>query len=100
MYASRMTLHRAQILLEPDQHRELERRARDSQRSISELVRESVDEYLARHSEADAAARALSALDGLSALRSELQREHGTLDAGSLAALIDGVREERDEGLS
>jgi hypothetical protein len=95
-----MTLHRAQILLEPAQHQELERRARDSQRSISELVRESVDAYLAEHSEADAAARALSALDGLSALRSELQREHGTLDSGSLAALLDGVREERDGDLS
>jgi hypothetical protein len=94
-----MPLHRAQILLEVDQHRELDRRAHESGRSISELVRESIDEYLARHSETDARARALAALDGLTALRRDLQRAHEGLGTESLAALLDEIREERDEDL-
>jgi hypothetical protein len=94
-----MTLHRAQILLETEQHRQLERRARDSGRSISELVRESVDEYLTRLSGADALARTLAALDALSALRGEIQCERGGLETGALATLMDETREERDAEL-
>ena len=91
-----MTLLQSQILLEAEQHRQLERRARESGRSISELVRESVDEYLARRSGEEALARTFAALDALSALRGEIRCERGELAATALADLMDEVRGERD----
>jgi hypothetical protein len=94
-----MTLLRSQILLEAEQHRQLERRARESGRSISELVRESVDEYLARRSGEEALARTLAALESLSALRGEIRCERGELGATALADLMDDVRGERDTEL-
>jgi hypothetical protein len=94
-----MTLLRSQILLEAEQHRQLERRARESGRSISELVRESVDEYLARLSGEEALARTLVALESLSALRGEIRCGRGESGAAALADLMDEVRGERDADL-
>jgi hypothetical protein len=91
-----MGLYRAQILLEADQHLKLERRAQESGRSISDLVREIVDEYLTRKSESEALRRSLTALDGLTHLRGRLEHDCRPLDASFLGAFLDDLREERD----
>ena len=94
-----MALHRAQILLEPDQHVLLEKRACESRRSMSDLVREIIDEYFTRQSAEEAAQRSLAALDALAAARSTVEGRHGALGPGSLEALLDGLRQERDADL-
>jgi hypothetical protein len=90
-----MTLHRAQILLEADQHRELEKRARESGRSISELVREATAEYLERTSGEEALRRALAALDAMDESRREIERRHGVLPL----SFLDEYRPDRDAEL-
>ena len=87
-----MALHRAQILLDENQHRELERLARDSGRSMSELVRTIMDDYLTRTSEEESLRRSLIALDGLAELRKRIEGTHGRQPA----SLLDELREERD----
>lgn len=91
-----MALYRAQILLEDDQHDQLERLARDSGRSMSELVREIMAEYFARSSEEESVRRSLAAVDQLSDLRRVLESRHGRLPA----SLLNELREERDAELS
>ncbi len=91
-----MSLYRAQILLEDNQHDELERLARDSGRSMSEFVREAVADYLARTSEEESVRRSLAALDGLSELRQRIEDVHGCL----AASFLDELREERDGELA
>jgi hypothetical protein len=90
-----MTLHRAQILLDEDQHRELEKRARESGRSISELMRQITAEYLDRTSGEDALRRSLAALDALDEIRREIERRHGVLPL----TFLDEIRSERDDEL-
>ena len=94
-----MGLFRAQILLEEDQHLRLERRAQESGRSMSGLVREIVEEYLTRESVGEALRRSLAALDELTAMRRDIEREHGLLETSFLDALLDELREERDAEL-
>jgi hypothetical protein len=84
------------MLLEDDQRRQLERRARESGRSMSDLVREALDEYLKRLSEDEAVHRSLAAIDELSLRRRDLERAHGLLETSPL----DELREERDEELA
>jgi plasmid stability protein len=91
-----MGLYRAQILLETDQHLKLERRAQESGRSMSDLVREIVDEYLTRESVGEALRRSLAALDELTAMRRDVEREHGLLETSFLDTLMDELREGRD----
>jgi HPt (histidine-containing phosphotransfer) domain-containing protein len=91
-----VALYRAQILLEEDQHDQLERLARDSGRSMSELVREIMAEYFARSSEEESARRSLAAVDQLSGLRRVLESRHGRLPA----SLLNEMREQRDAELS
>ncbi|MFH0916306.1 MAG: ribbon-helix-helix protein, CopG family [bacterium] len=91
-----MGLYRAQILLETDQHLQLERRAQESGRSMSDLVREIVEEYLTRESVGEAVRRSLAALDELTAMRRDTEREHGLLEASFLDTLMDELREGRD----
>jgi HPt (histidine-containing phosphotransfer) domain-containing protein len=87
-----MALYRAQILLDESHHAGLERLARESGRSMSELVRDMLDDYLARASEEEATCRALAAIDELGGLRQSVERQHGTL----AVSLLDELREERD----
>ena len=96
MYTIYVALYRAQILLEDDQHDQLERLARDSGRSMSELVREIMAEYFARSSEEESVRRSLAAVDQLSDLRRVLESRHGRL----AASLLNELREERDAELS
>jgi hypothetical protein len=87
-----MALYRAQILLEDSQHDALERLARDSGRSMSELVREATADYLARTSQEESVRRSLAAIDGLAELRQHIEEQHGCLPA----LFLDELREERD----
>lgn len=76
-----MALYRAQILLDKDQHAQLERLARQSGRSISDLAREIVADFLARVSEEEAARRSLVALEGLATIRARIESRHGPVPA-------------------
>lgn len=95
-------LHRTQILLRSDQHRELSARARREGTSVSELVRRSLDETLAR----DAAKRSariekrLGALGRIDELRRETaERSKAGSPLPDISALIREMREERDAEL-
>lgn len=93
-------LHRTQILLDPKQHQALARLARNEGRSISDLVREIVQQALAqREQQAQATLqRQLAALQRIREHRNAILARRGgrplELDA---ASLIHQVREEQDE---
>jgi hypothetical protein len=91
-----MSLYRAQILLEESQHDDLERLARDSGRSMSELVREAMADYLARTSEDESVRQSLAAIEELAQLRQRIEQRHGCLPA----SFLDELREERDAELA
>lgn len=59
---------------------------------MSELVRDMMDDYLARTSEEEAERRALAAIDELTLLRESVRRQHGCLTY----SFLDELREERD----
>ena len=86
------TYYRAQILLEPEQHRTLAELAKREGRSISELVRESVQAYLAEREQESLQERRMKALDSLTKLRERIQARHGVLDVD----LVAEMRKERD----
>jgi plasmid stability protein len=90
-----MALFRAQILLDESQHKELERRARDSGKSISELMREITTEYLERTSGEESLRRSLAALDALRESRLAIERQHGVLPP----SFLDELRPDRDAEL-
>ncbi|MBN1579393.1 MAG: ribbon-helix-helix domain-containing protein [Anaerolineae bacterium] len=85
------TLHRAQILLESEQHQALTRIARQQGCSLSELVREIVREHLAHQSKELQLKRELEALDALTRVRRQIHETHGFYSAD----LIAEAREER-----
>jgi hypothetical protein len=87
-----VALFRAQILLECDQHDRLEELARQSGRSISDLVREATAEYLSRTDREEGLRRSLQALDMLTAVRQKIREFSGTAGIG----LLEELREERD----
>ena len=86
------TYYRAQILLEPEQHRTLAELAEREGRSISDLVRESVQAYLTERERETQREREQRALDRLAEIRARIQARHGILDVD----LVAEVREERD----
>jgi len=79
------TLHRAQVLLETEQHEALVEIAAQEGRSISDVVREIVREHLAERSEQAQQTNALKAIEWLTQVRDALQEEHGVLTADLLA---------------
>lgn len=90
-------LHRAQILLDEEQHRALAAQARAEGRSISDLTREIIAHYLA-NLESERRQRALGALERARELRQEMRRQHGGRPlATDVTDLIRRMREERDE---
>jgi hypothetical protein len=89
------TMHRAQILLEPDQHRALLELARAEERSLSDLVREIVRTYLAERSESERRQRGVEAVRGLSRIRGQIREEHG----GYAVDLLAQAREEREQDM-
>lgn len=93
-------LYRTQILLEPEQHQELSAIARREGRSISELVREFVQNELEQRKAEQSAAikRRLEALEGIRQFREEVLRENNgqPLDFDVVEA-VHQAREEQDE---
>lgn len=86
-------LHRAQLLLEDRQHRELSQIAESEGTSLSGLVRQIIDCYLAKKQAQERRDRESSALAELTQLRKRLCEEHGTYAGDPVAA----SRREREE---
>jgi hypothetical protein len=86
-------LYRAQILLEKEQHEVLAEMAEAQDRSISDLVREIIDDYLSQREEDDQLERELEALHRLREIREEARQRYGVYQGD----LIREVREERDQ---
>jgi hypothetical protein len=87
-----IAMHRSQILLEPEQHAALAEIANEENRSISDIVREIVRDWL-RNQEGDALQQQRrQALEGLARLRLEIQEERGIYQGD----LIEEMRRERD----
>lgn len=93
-------LHRTQVLIEPEQHEALSNIAAQEQRSISEIVRDMLREYLAKRSSDLRWQRREKALEGARLLRERIRAAHGgqPLDA-DIEALMSELREERSEQL-
>jgi hypothetical protein len=89
------TLHRAQLLLESEQHQALAEIAEQEGRSISDLVREIVRQHLAERQQQAQQLTALQAIERLTQIRASLQQEHGMYQGDPLAE----VRAEWDEGI-
>lgn len=88
-------MYRAQILLEPEQHKALAAIAERKGTSISQVVREIVGQYLVgQDTELE---KRLAALDKLRELGDEILTRRGgqPLDV-DVAALIEEMRDERD----
>ena len=79
------TLHRAQLLLEAEQHRALAKIAEQEGRSISDLVREIVRQHLAERRQQDQQLTALQAIERLTQIRARLREEHGLYQSDPLA---------------
>ena len=89
------TLYRAQILLEPEQHQTLAEIAKNDGRSISDVVREIIREYLAEQSRDEQLERELAALESLAQMRQKIQARHGIINRD----LVTEIRSEREADL-
>ena len=90
------TKYRAQILLEPEQHEALVEVARRENRSISDVVRQIVSEWLSNQENNILWQQRHETLERLSKMRLKIQEEHGIYEGN----IIDEVRTERDEDLN
>jgi hypothetical protein len=79
------TLHRAQLLLEAEQHEALAEIAEQEGRSISDLVREIVRHHLAERDREAELLASLQALERLTEIRTRLQEEKGVYRTDPLA---------------
>lgn len=86
-------LHRTQLLLAPKQHQLLADVAQTEGRSVSDLLREIVDQYLAERESQNCLQRHIQAVEALTGIRKKLEREHGVIHRDLLAE----ARSERDE---
>jgi Arc/MetJ-type ribon-helix-helix transcriptional regulator len=84
--------YRAQILLEPEQQQSLAKLAEEQGRSVSEVVRQAVQEFLDADLRGTHKRRQHEALLRLDVLREELRSRHGILSVD----LLQEVRDERD----
>ena len=84
-------LYRAQILLEPEQHRTLADIAENEGRSISEVVREIVGQYLAERQQETQLKKEMQAIERLTQIRRQIEQKHGVYQGDLLAE----SREER-----
>lgn len=88
-------MHRSQILLEPEQHKALAEIAEEKQRSISEIVREILREWLAEKKRFEQHKQELEALHKLTDIRHSIQEVKGNY----IGDLIEEIREARQEDL-
>ena len=79
------TLHRAQILLESEQHEALVQIADQEGRSISDVVREIVRHHIAERERLAEDIAALRAIEQLTRIRAMVQEEHGIYQGDLLA---------------
>lgn len=86
-------LYRAQILLEPEQHRTLVELAEKEGRSISEIVREIVGQYLVEREQATQLQREMQALATLTQIRRQIEQKYGVYQGDLLAE----IRTEREQ---
>lgn len=86
-------LYRAQILLEPEQHRTLAQIAEREGRSISEVVREIVGQYLVEREQETQLQREMQAIDILTQIRCQIEQKHGVYQGDLLAE----IRAEREQ---
>jgi predicted DNA-binding protein len=89
------TLHRAQILLETEQHQALADLAEQEGRSVSDLVREIVRRHLDEQARNAQAAAALQAIDVLSTTRTRLREQRGLYQGDPVAE----VRAEQNDDM-
>jgi hypothetical protein len=87
------TLHRAQILLEPEHHRTLAEITHHEGRSISDLVHEIVGQYLAEQNQKARLQREIQAIEELTHIRKQLQEQHGVYRVD----LVTEMRAEREQ---
>ena len=86
-------LYRAQILLEPEQHRTLAQIAEREGRSISEVVREIVGQYLVEREQETQLQREMEAIKTLTQIRRQIEQKHGVYQGDLLAE----IRAEREQ---
>jgi len=90
-------LHRAQILLEPEQYKVIVEIARDQRRSISDVVREMIASQLQQR-EQSAQTEQLKALERIRQHRADiLTRRGGQPLEIDVAQMMREMREERDD---
>jgi hypothetical protein len=89
--------YRAQILLEPEQHKQLAEFAARAGRSVSDVVREAVAEYVVARNRENESERRLYALANIKRRREEMLRaRNGKPIEMDIVRLIEQAREERD----
>ncbi|MEJ2597252.1 MAG: ribbon-helix-helix protein, CopG family [Anaerolineales bacterium] len=94
-------MHRAQILLDPEQHDALAEIAQRDGTSISEIVRTAVNAWLEERRQDESMRRRLEALDTIQAHRQALlDRRNGQPLNFDPADLIERMREERGDELN
>ena len=72
-------LYRTQVLLERQQHESLQQLAAAEGRSMSDVIREAVAEYLVDQERIHKRERWLKTLDELTEIRATIEAEHGVL---------------------
>jgi translation elongation factor EF-4 len=87
------SLHRAQILIETEQHKALSEIAEREGRSISAVVREIIRVHLAEREQQTSIAEAMQALEELTAIRKKIREEHGVYQGD----VIREIRHARDD---
>jgi len=89
------TKYRAQILLEPEQHEALAQAAQRQKRSISDLVREILRQWLEQRDDQQIWDKRMDALNRLTQIRERIQQQYGVYEGN----LIEEARAERDEDM-
>jgi hypothetical protein len=86
--------YRAQILLEPEQHEALAEIAQRQNRSISNVVREILNDWLSTQERASQRRRELEALEELTRLRLRVQERHGIYIGDPVEEIRAGIDED------
>jgi hypothetical protein len=90
-------MHRAQILLPPEQHRAIREIAHQENRSISDVVRDLVQQFLDERSSSARLQIELEALNALRQIREQAERRHGGYYTGDI---VTEARTERDQQIA
>jgi hypothetical protein len=88
-------MHRAQILLPPEQHKAIREIALEENRSISDVVRDLVQQYLDERSRSARLQNELEALNGLRRIREQAEERYGGIYPGDILAESRAEREEQ-----